>query len=209
VQFYLWVALDRPGLAAVAAHTLGATFGADLHPAAQLRVSGTWRPVDLFPAGPPLPVLRSIGLVSADRRGRLVSDRALGALAEDPSGSAARGLPLYAGEAAAPRLGQRRGGLRSLGWRDQPPLACAGLFRGGGCAWSLALTPRIQLARFDGQVVVRGRPGAFPEGDRAGVLIEGLSRLIGARLMLDGPERLTLPDALGWMVEEGEDHLIT
>ena len=26
---------------------------------------------------------------------------------------------------------------------------------------------------------------------------------------VDGPERLTLPDALGWMVEEGEDHLIT
>lgn len=207
MSFHVWIAPDRPQLTALVAGAARQRLGPDLHPGALLVVSPPWVPADLVRSGPPRPVLRTATLDSLDHRGRVLTDRGYRDGARAPDSPLRRGADFLPEELVSPRLSRILGGVLALAHADQPPMAYAAHHVGGRCRWSVFLREGERLARYDGHGVgeIDLSGGLeYAEGDRAGVLLAGLSRLVGAPLRPGDDERLTLADHIGWGPEEGE-----
>ncbi len=206
MSFYVWIALDRPGLGPAVAALIRRHLGGALHPGALLRVSPPWAPSQLLRGGPALPILRTLRLDSRDRRGRVLSDRAYREGLRAAEADRCRGADFVPEERLGPALSRELGGMLALAHSDHPPAAYAAHYAAGRCRWSVALRGGEVLLRYDGEGLTTtdvsgGR--AYPEGDRAGVLLAGLTRLLGAPLSPGDDERLTLADAIAWGPEEG------
>ncbi len=206
MSFYAWIALDRPGLIEAVAGVIRRHLEGALHPGALLRASPPWTPLQLLRGAPALPGLRTLSLGSRDRRGRVLSERGY---REVLPGAAAqrRGADFVPEELLGPALSRELGGLLALAHSDHPPAAYAAHYTAGRCRWSVALRGGEELLRYDGEGLAAidlsgGR--AYPEGDRAGVLLAGLARLLGEPLSPGEDERLILADAIAWGPEEGE-----
>jgi hypothetical protein len=207
LQFYLWLALDRPGFESIVLEAARGALGADAHPGAVLRISEPFAPAELLRAGPPEPWLRAVGVTSRDRRGRVLTDDGLDRNAAAILDADRRGAEFWAGDIAAGPASKALGALVAVAHSDEPPLAYMARFRGGRCEASTTLIASERLSRYDGhRTHTERRPGVFPERDRAGVLLAGLEHLAGARIPLEEEERLTLAEILGWLPEEGEEH---
>lgn len=205
MSFYVWIVRDHADLEATVEAVLRERFGEGLHPGAALQFSAPWFPNELLRNGPPVPALRTVGLVTRDRRGRMLTDKAFEIGVRHPDSSIHRGAPFYPGDLAASRLSRRLGGLLALAHSDHPTEAYAARFVAGKCVGAIYLRDRERLARFDGSGVQEfEEPSLFPERDRAGVLLGGLTHFIGEPLNAEVEERLTLADVIAWGVEEGE-----
>ena len=205
MSFYVWVVRDHQGLDVTIADAVRGRLGEGMHPAAALQISPPWTPAELLREGPPVPTLRTVALVSRDRRGRILTDAGFEAAQEDRDSSTRRGAVFYPGDLVAPRLSRRLGGVLALAHSDAPADAYSARFISGRCVGSIYLRDRERLARFDGSGLrTIDEPGLIPEGDRAGVLLGGMSRFLGETLSADHEERVTLADVLGWGPEEGE-----
>jgi len=205
LSFYIWVVRDHQNLAAIAAAAVRERLGEGLHPRVALQLSPPWMLAEILRDGPPVPTLRTLALVTGDRRGRILTDDGYDAGVRDRDSSLHRGAVFYPGDLVAPLLSKRLGGVLALAHSDAPPDAYAARFIRGRCVGSIYLRDRERLVRFDG-VGLRSidEPGVIPEGDRAGVLLGGLSRFTGEPLRADHDEQVTLADVLGWGPEEGE-----
>lgn len=158
-------------------------------PWARLRVevAGPWRPADTWVGGLERPVWTVT--VSGDEG---LTTEGLAALAELNT-MARRHAPATLAEAVAPDLGAALVVVHS----DPGRSAYVGLYREGRVRFSLRLDDGRVVARCDGQrVVVESPPRHLPEGDRAGVVIEGLRRFFTEMPVLEGADRLCLVDVL-------------
>jgi hypothetical protein len=83
--------------------------------------------------------------------------------------------------------------------------AYASIWRERHFRWSLRLDDGLTAVRSDGQVVmVESPPKQVPEGDRTGVLLAGLSRLIGENLQVTAADRFVVPDVLSALAADRE-----
>jgi len=205
LSFYVWVVHDHRDLGETAASAVRERLGEGMHPGAAIRISPPWTPAELLRSGPPLPVLRTIALVSRDRRGRILTDAGFEAGLSDRDSSTHRGAVFYPGDLVAPLLSRRLGGVLALAHSDAPADAYIARFISGRCVGSVYFRDREHIARFDGAGLREiDEPTMIPEGDRAGVLLAGLSRFLGEPLLADHEEQVTLADTIGWGPEEGE-----
>lgn len=177
-----------------------------LHRRADLGVTvqGPWRPADVWP-GALERLVWSVEISSG--RGPVLSaagESALGRL-----GPAKRSAPLHPVEALAIAAGEGLVVVHS----DAARLAYVAVYRQRHLAWSLSLEDGVRAIRCDGQVVLVSEPVRWlPEEDRVGVLAAGLGQWLREPLVLEGADRLQLPDVLAsltsgeepvWLVRDG------
>jgi hypothetical protein len=170
-----------------------------LHPRASagLALKSRWRPADLWPGT----LERIAWTVAIESRGPLLTARGEERLGDV---SATRRL---APVTPLENLAIRRGEGLVLVHSDAAQLAYVSVWRERRLAFSLLLHDRVRLVRCDGAVVMHESPPKWvAEGDRTGVLLEGLHRWLREPIPLDRDERFTLPDVLAALT--GDEPLV-
>lgn len=186
-QIHSFEELSAPQVAGLLRATLLPEF---LHRRANLEiaVAGPWRPADLWPGAPE----RAMWSVAF----RIPRDTLLSARGEERlrRGIIERRLaPIHPAEFLARSLGN---GLVTL-FSDAASFCYVLVWRDRHLRSSIMLEDRARLVRCDGVEVRREEPPRHVhEGDRTGILIEGLRRWLMEPLPIPDEERIFAPDAL-------------
>lgn len=162
----------------------------------RVAVVGPWRPCDFWPGS----LERAVWTVCFESpRSMLFSSRGEERLGK---GSVARRLaPLIPSELLARELGN---GLVTL-FSDGAALCYVLHWRERHLRFSLMLEDRKRIVRCDGvQVECEEPPRFLPEGDRVGLLVEGLRRWMTEPFPLSEEGRIFLPEQLASLVEGAE-----
>jgi hypothetical protein len=160
-----------------------------------LAVTGPWRPAELWPLAPER-CLWTLTLLE----GRECFTGSGTARAGRVGGMERRQAVVTPLEAVADGLS---GGL-ILVHSDAGRSAYAAVWRERHLRHSLRLDDGRVCVRCDGQaVIVESPPKHLPEGDRTGVLLDGLSRLVGERVEVEPADRFVVPDVLAELGAQG------
>jgi hypothetical protein len=158
-------------------------------------VTGPWRPADRWPGT----LERAVWTATFT----LPTGAWLAAEVEDVIGSAPSFARRHVGATTAEIVAIAFGEGLVLTFSDAGQRAYAAVYRERRLAWSLLYDDRQRVVRCDGQVVVvEAPPRAFPEQDRAGVLLAGLRQWLREPVEAEGEARMFLPDLLAGITDD-------
>lgn len=164
--------------------------------AMEIAITGPWRPADLWPGAPE----RALWTVAF----RIPRDTLLSPRGEERlrRGIIERRLaPAHPAEFLARALGN---GFVCL-FSDAASFCYTLVWRERHLRSSVMLEERVRLVRCDGVEVRREEPPKrVHEGDRTGILLEGLRRWLAEPLPVPEEEVIFVPDVLGGLFSEAE-----